>query len=248
MEKDKFTGKIDKKIFIEGKIHALTGLHIGGSDIGLAIGSTDNVIIRCALRKNQPYIPGSSLKGKMRSLLEKTSGDAFTYQSNQIPNGPCQDPKSQSGRLFGVSANNEGVPSRIIVRDGYLLNADILEKAKTDMPYSEIKTETVIDRITSAANPRQIERVPAGAIFDLKIILAIFEEDKDKGEKEYLDMIFKSLILIEDDYLGGYGSRGSGQVKFVDLKLTFKDRTIYEMNGKAEEYKEYNIPDQLQTK
>jgi CRISPR-associated protein Csm3 len=242
METGNFSGKIAKKIFIEGKIKAETGLHIGGSDIGLAVGSTDNVIIRCALRKNQPYIPGSSLKGKMRSLFEKANDDKFTYQSKQIPNGPCQEPGSDSGMLFGVAAEKGGTPSRVIVRDGYLKNHEVLEKAKTDMPYSEIKTETVIDRISSAANPRQIERVPAGAEFELKIILNVFKED---NEKRLLEMLFKSLTLVQDDYLGGYGSRGSGQVKFEIEKLLQKDRETYEKNEKAKPYGDYEIPDHL---
>jgi CRISPR-associated protein Csm3 len=244
MDNVNFTGKIVKKIFIEGKTIVESGLHIGGSDIGLAIGSTDNVIIRCALRENQPYIPGSSLKGKMRSLFEKTNDDKFTYQSKQIPNGPCQEPNSDTGILFGVAAEKGGTPSRVIVRDGYLLNPEKLEKAKTDMPYSEIKTETVIDRISSAANPRQIERVPADAEFGLKIILNVFEED-DEGK--LLDNLFKSLTLVQDDYLGGYGSRGSGQVKFEIEKLQHKDKEVYENNVKAKEYEGYDIPDQLKT-
>jgi CRISPR-associated protein Csm3 len=242
MENEKPSGRIVKKIFIKGKIIAETGLHIGGSDIGMAVGSTDNVIIRCALRENQPYIPGSSLKGKMRSLFEKSNDDPFEEQSDQIKNGPCQDPKSDSGMLFGVAAEKEGTPSRVIVRDGYLENPEVLEKAKTDMPYSEIKTETVIDRITSAANPRQIERVPAGAEFGLKIILNVYKED---DEKKFLEMLFKSLTLVQDDYLGGYGSRGSGQVKFEIEKLLQKDRETYEKNEEAKPYEDYKIPDQL---
>lgn len=239
-----FSGKLDKKIFIKGKVIAVTGLHIGGSDVGLAVGSTDNVIIRCALKNNQPYLPGSSLKGKMRSLFEKTNNDIFEKQpGTQIMFGPCLTPQSDSGRLFGVPAEKNGYPSRLIVRDGYLLNHELLEKAKTDMPYSEIKTETVIDRVTSAANPRQIERVPAGAEFSLEIILDIFKEDAkttdendNSYETKFLDMIYKSLSLIEDDYLGGYGSRGSGQVQFEIEHLLYKDRKIYEEGGKAQEY------------
>jgi CRISPR-associated protein Csm3 len=242
MEKENFTGKIVKKIFIEGKIMAETGLHIGGSDIGMAVGGTDNVIIRCALRNKQPYIPGSSLKGKMRSLFEKTNNDKFTKQSSKIQNGPCQDPKSDSGILFGVAAEKDGTPSRIIVRDGYLSDPKDLEKAKTDMPYSEIKTETVIDRVTSAANPRQIERVPAGVEFELKIVLNVFEED---NEQKLIGNLFKSLNLVQDDYIGGYGSRGSGQVKFVVNKLLEKTRETYENNEEAKAYTGFEIPAQL---
>jgi len=234
-----FNGKLLKKIFIDGKIKVKTGLHIGGSDIGMAVGSTDNVVIRCAMKNNQPYIPGSSLKGKMRSLFERTNDEEFSEQGEPNFHGPCQNPTGDPGILFGVAADKDGTPSRIIVRDSYLLNPELLEKARTDMPYTEIKTENTIDRITSAANPRQIERVPAGAEFELHIILNIFQGDP---EDNLLNNVFKSLVLVQDDFLGGHGSRGSGQVKFEINSLKYKDRPIYERNGEAVNYQDCKVP------
>jgi CRISPR-associated protein Csm3 len=240
------TGKIIKKIFVQGKIITQTGLHIGGSDIGIAVGSTDNVVIRDPIT-NQPYIPGSSLKGKMRSLLEKIGSEEFSSLSKQIANGPVVKKGSIAAKLFGVPAEVEdGMPSRVIVRDGKLLNPEFLEKAKTDMPYTEIKTEVVIDRITSAANPRQVERVPVGAEFELSLILNIYEEDEakkksegnDNEETKLLEALMRSLRLVQDDYLGGYGTRGSGQVKFAIESIKEKNRNCYETNGKASSYKD----------
>jgi CRISPR-associated protein Csm3 len=234
-------GQLVKKIFLNGKTKVLTGLHIGGSDIGLAVGGTDNVIIRNPVT-NQPYIPGSSLKGKMRSLFEKVNGE-FSCHSKEITNGPCQDASSKSGRLFGINATgDESGQSRLIVRDGKLLNPKVLESAKTDMPYSEIKTEIILDRVTSHATPRQIERVPAGAEFELFLVLDVFEGD---DEKEYLGYVFEALALVQDDYLGGGGTRGSGEVKFILEGVLYKDKEIYESNTAAKPFSGLDIPAKL---
>ena len=112
----------------------------------------------------------------------------------------------------------------MIVRDCNLKNAvSLLEK--TELPYTEGKTEVVIDRITSAANPRQIERVPAGAEFELNLVLNIWEQDGN--EKELLDNLFKSLELLRDDYLGGNGSRGYGQIAINIENVIEKSTTEY---------------------
>ena len=239
------TGKIIKKIFVQGKIITQTGLHIGGSDIGIAIGSTDNVVIRDSIT-NQPYIPGSSLKGKMRSLLEKIGSENFSKGKGQIKNGPVVEPESVAARLFGVPAEKGETPSRVIVRDGKLMNPNLLLKAKTDMPYTEIKTEVVIDRITSAANPRQVERVPVGAEFELSLILNIYQEDEGEEETRLLKALLQSLTLVQDDYLGGYGTRGSGQVKFAIESIKAKDKGCYEENKEANDYKGLAIPPHFQ--
>lgn len=142
--------KLEKKIFMKGKIVAVTGLHIGGSNQGLAIGGADSPVIRDPLTM-VPYIPGSSLKGKMRSLLEK--------QLDKSPNGrPCDCGSCVVCKIFGTSANKAKEPGRLIVRDAFMSNTsrNVLENsANTDMPYTEVKTEASIDRITSSANPRQ---------------------------------------------------------------------------------------------
>lgn len=189
------TIKLQKKIIYTGTITLKTGLHIGGTNAALNIGGPDNFVIRNPI-SNKPYIPGSSLKGKMRSLLEIATGN---LSSNSV-----------SGRLFGYATPDEKRPSRLIVRDAELdvSNPEMFER--TDMLYTESKTETSIDRITANSNPRTIERVPAGARFKLNMVLNIFEEE---DEQELIKTLKKGIELLHDDYLGGHGSRGYGQVE-----------------------------------
>lgn len=196
------------KIEFKGSLVLKTGLHIGGTNSSMSIGGIDKGVIRNPLN-NQPYVPGSSLKGKLRSLYEVAIGASLERSSGQVPNGPSKS--GDAAQLFGnATGKQDQQPSRVIVRDAYLDNADELLK-HTEIPYTEGKTEVVIDRITSAAMPRQIERVPAGAKFALNIVLDIWSEDK-KGKDQLIAELFKSMELLADDYLGGQGSRGYGQV------------------------------------
>lgn len=206
--------KLSKKIEITGKIILETGLHIGGTNSSMSIGGIDKTVIRNPVN-NQPYIPGSSLKGKLRSLLEISTGNIGGSSGGVVHNGPSSVlsqitdcPKSAD--LFGNATNESQKPSRLIVRDSKLLNAEELLK-KTEIPYTEGKTEVVIDRITSAAMPRQNERVPSGAEFSLCLIVNIWEQD-NHNQDSILKLLFTSLQLLSDDYLGGHGSRGYGQV------------------------------------
>ena len=227
--------KLVKKIKLEGTIEALTGLHIGGSAQGLEIGGVDNPIIRDPL-SNQPYIPGSSLKGKMRSLLEKNLGindndKEFTGQ------GICVNLNENIAIVFGVPAEKVGKenvnPSRLIVRDAFLTDESektLFQSPFTDAPYTEVKTEIVVDRVTAAANPRPLERVPKGAKFKFELILNIFNDD---NENEFIDLIKQGIALLNDDYLGGSGTRGSGKVK-MELSEKFKQKS-------AEDYQKHNV-------
>ena len=135
--------------------------------------------------------------------------------------------------LFGNAVNEGQKPSRLIVRDLSLINHEEL-LAKTDIPYTEGKTEVVIDRITSAAMPRQNERVPAGAQFRLNLVVNIWEQDQN--EKGLLEMVFAALQLLSDDYLGGHGSRGYGQVSIHIQQLIEKSSADY-YNGSGTEGK-----------
>lgn len=202
--------KLAKKIKINTTITLLTGLHIGGSKENVEIGGIDLVVIKLATKDNQPYIPGSSLKGKMRCLLEQTKG-ASKVGENAIVN-----------KLFGSIEDKElkskTQPSKIIVRDAYLTQESV-EKFDNnpwlDMPYTENKFENTIKRVEGVAeHPRQIERVPAGAEFAVEFIINVWDDD---NEKELLQMLEHGIALIESDYLGGSGSRGYGQVKFGEL-------------------------------
>lgn len=252
---NKKIGQLVKKILIEGTITAKTGLHIGGSNVGLSIGGADATVVRNPLT-NEPYIPGSSLKGKMRSLLEKVySINGFGPSIGEhIKNGPFTEyVKVENGiteeqaksinsiiDIFGTmpeKMKNEIKPtSRLIVRDCEMKDTSVsaLSNSKdTDMPYTEVKTEVVIDRITSAATPRQVERVPAGAVFNMRMILNVYYGD---SEKELLDKVFEGLALVQNDYLGGKGTRGSGEVDIKIKELKYKDKKVYEEAGNWEEF------------
>jgi CRISPR-associated protein Csm3 len=201
-----------KIVNIKGQIELLSGLHIGGGDDTMKIGGIDNGVIK-DINTNKPYIPGSSLKGKMRSLLEWNyrlvgygDGGPFHFKLlDKIPK-PDQNDALNLLKLFGNGKTDDSFNeiTRISVGDCVLINKGL----KT----SEAKFENVIDRKNGRAlHPRQTERVPAGVTFELDIRVKIFEND---SEEELLKMVKKGLELIESDYLGGNGSRGYGRVKF----------------------------------
>lgn len=218
--------KLMHKYIIQGKIKALSGLHIGGNDAGLSIGSPDATVIKHPI-SGEPYIPGSSLKGKMRSLTELRDGTIGNRRYGVVLNGPTENPTDLAAQLFGT-ANNEATqrPSRVIVRDAFLSKEN--EDHQEDFSVVEVKTEVLIDRVTSKAMPRSMERIPAGATFDFEIVLNVFESDAQHGvERDHLNNVLSSLLLVQDDYLGGKGSRGSGHIKFSIEKISKRDGNYY---------------------
>ena len=219
--------KLTKKILIKGEIEAITGLMIGGSNTAMGIGGPDKMVIRNPVDR-RPYVPGSSIKGKMRSLLEVSFGYIGNKKMGKVENCPGENPDHQTTVLFGSARGDERQrPSRIICRDGFLLNPDDLKG--TELPFTEAKTEVVIDRITSMAMPRTFERVPAGARFSLNIVVNVFDDDKFKDELRSLT--YKALQLLQDDYLGGSGSRGNGQVKIKIQTVTERTSEFYQGTG-----------------
>lgn len=215
--------QLTKKIKINTTITLLTGLHVGGSTDNVEIGGIDNPVIKIASKDNQPYIPGSSIKGKMRCLLEQMAGSAKVGGDPIINN------------LFGSADAKNPLPSRIIVRDAMLdeKSAEYLKNCENlDMPYTESKYENIIDRVKGTAeHPRQTERVPAGAFFNVEFIINIW----DNKEKELLDTFSKGINALENDYLGGSGSRGYGQIRFSDWKFFAADETSEWKMNKVED-------------
>ena len=209
------------KFIIIGKIKVLTGLHIGTSGDFSAIGAVDNIVIRDTVT-NKPIIPGSSLKGKMRYLLSRTK-----YNDNSTLTMPnikeeCDKKYDEIKRLFG-SSEKPITLSRLQFCDMLLREKDYGRDVEFDLPYTEIKYENTIDSVTCVANPRQQERVPAGSEFDFRLIYNI--ENTENMEEEVkcdFENILLMFELLEDDYLGGHGTRGYGRVKFEDLKLIEK--------------------------
>jgi CRISPR-associated protein Csm3 len=212
--------KMTHKIVVEGKITLLTGLHIGGNNMGMEIGGVNATVLRNPV-SGQPYIPGSSLKGKIRSLLEQKAG--YFAKLGSIEYGPDDNAEHNMVRMFGMVKGADNIVSKIIFRDCKMHKADELaQKVKTfDLPFTEVKTEVVIDRIKSSALPRSLERVPAGIEFNMSVVLNIWENTKtDVSEENMLKILFDGFTLLEKDYLGGKGSRGSGQVKIGIQKIS----------------------------
>lgn len=241
--------QLEKKILIKGTIIVQTGLMIGGSSSSLDIGGIDKYVVRHPITK-LPYIPGSSLKGKMRSLLELRYGHLELKRDRDlhiIGAKSSQNPEHSTARMFGhIKSQEKHVlnptqqPSRIIVRDSELINAKHLED--TELLYTEVKAENTIDRITSEANPRFFERVPKGARFELNIVLNYFTTDKD----DFLARTLEAFRLIQDDYLGGGGSRGNGQVRFELKSIKERAAAYYSLEGEEEEALE--IPEEFKKK
>lgn len=234
------------RVIIRAEIEALTGLHIGGSGAGLEIGGLDKEVVRNPLTQ-RPYIPGSSLRGKMRSQTEKVKGLAQNNRIGQVTIHTCKKESEYTRNggcpvcyVFGVPAEVEySGPTRLLVRDAELSDesAKKLTEARTDLLYAELKTEVAIDRVTSAATPRTLERVPAGAVFGpAELVFSIYEA----GDYDRLKVVIEALQLVEDDYLGGSGSRGSGKVRFNNLAVSARSRKIYS------EIKEYQTFESVQ--
>ncbi len=206
--------RLEKIVSFKGTIECVTGISIKSGANDLGIGGADSEVIKNPLTR-EPYLPGSSLKGKMRSQLElaygKTSGD-----NGANPCG-CGKRECPICTIFGAHSNTKVAcgPTRILVRDSVFTEVfrqkfyeHILESGNA----LEVKAENIIDRSSGKAkNPRSMERVPAGAEFTLDIQLQIFEGD---NETDMVETVKNGLALVEQSYLGNSGSRGYGQVKF----------------------------------
>ncbi len=227
---------------ITGKIVVKTGLHIGADSSTVEIGGMDNPIIRNPLTR-EPYIPGSSIKGKMRSLMEWKLGRLdMTPDDIRKKGGPCVCGKADCPicRVFGRAnknqkskntndknktpndknaADNMRGPTRIIVRDAFLTK-EWSEKFNQGKAIVEEKSENSLNRITAEANPRPIERVVPGVEFDFEIDYRVIDtgDNGDTDEKFFKTVVKEGLKMLQNDYLGGGGTRGNGQIAFIELK------------------------------
>lgn len=214
---------------LKGKIVLQTGLHIGAGDTEIHIGGTDSPVVKHP-ETLKPYIPGSSLKGKMRSLLELTSGLISFTEGKPVS---CETYTSKTTneedkrmalnilKLFGAgaNANSADIPGLYTTRLSFsdcFVNEDCKDKI-----LSEIKSENSIDRSSgTAANPRFIERVPQGIKFDFELSIKEYDDD---NASELEKILKKGLRLLELDAIGGSSSRGYGKIKFESLKLDGED-------------------------
>ncbi len=224
---------------ISGKIRCRTGLHIGAGKETIEIGGIDNMVLRDSVTK-LPFIPGSSLKGKMRSLLELS--DSLASQSIVKNNGePCKCGTCVPCKIFGVSASESNKeramkngPTRLIVRDAYPTQ-DTQDRWKELREMgdvvrgAELKYENTINRITSVANPRPMERVPKDSEFEFEMVFGIFDDE----DKNNMMGVFQAMKLLEDHYIGGSGTRGYGKVKFTEISIV--KRTVNYYKGTTEQ-------------
>ncbi|RDI94743.1 type III-A CRISPR-associated RAMP protein Csm3 [Meiothermus sp. QL-1] len=217
---------------IHGIIRLKSGLRIGMSKDQMTIGDVDNPVIRNPLTE-EPYIPGSSLKGKMRYLLEWYLGGDYIARSTEEHVYVPDDPNDPVGRIFGSAPSTKAQrriaqqrgPTRLLVRDAYLTpeSKRALEAMIARGGYlTEVKQEVFIPRIGGDANPRTAERVPAGAKFAFEMVYRVMDTGDDgKTDQENFKHVQKALELLQLDGLGGYISRGYGQ---VELEYQVEDR------------------------
>ncbi len=218
--------RLDRIIDLRGEIELLTGLHIGAGDLEMRIGGVDNAVIRNP-RNSDPYIPGSSLKGKIRALLEWRSG-AVQSAPLGLKNLDEHDPSARAVlailQLFGVSgdadmddAKAKAIgPTRVSFHDAPLLEDGA---GRSNLPITEIKSENSIDRVRGVAtNPRQTERVAAGVRFAFRATVKVLDQDGDLVAE-----LLKGMRLLELDSLGGSGSRGYGKIRFLKLRQNDAD-------------------------
>src|SRR5246127_75642 len=235
--------KLIGKLILEGDITCHTGLHIGAGKGSLEIGGADNPGVKDAF--GRPYVPGSSLRGKIRSLLDQSSGLAVPtelvylsrrkgqevriHQSDRPDDEICLLFGRNPGRMERVQGESldtsQATPARLAVFDAPL-NPDSITpqmRENLDDELTEVKSENAIDRITSQANPRTLERVPAGARFKIRLVMDVL---CDEDAPLFLRVI-EGLRLLEDDSLGGGGSRGSGRVSFSALRVAWRGKPYY---------------------
>ena len=227
------------RVFITGSIEAVTGIHIRGSRLAGAVGGLDSAVTRDPAT-GRPYIPGSSLKGKLRSLLEKHYNKSMQWSADGVRIHVCYKFDEKGKRvpdkeayarcevcpIFGTPAEFGVMPTRLIVRDVPLHedSAQRLSRSRTGLPFTEVKWETALDRVTATAIPRPLERVPAGAVFaPMEMVYTVYDE----ADLTRLPHVLDSMHLLQDDYLGGQGSRGSGKVVFRDVRLSVRARDRY---------------------
>ena len=241
--------KLVGKLILEGEMTCETGLHVGAGKGSLEIGGSDNPVVKDAF--GRPYVPGSSLRGKIRSLLEQTSGLAIPaelvylsrrkgqevriHQSDRPDDEICLLFGRNPGRMERVQGEtletSQATPARLAVFDAPLDPESITAQMRENLDdeLTEVKSENAIDRITSQANPRTLERVPAGARFRIRMVVDVLCPE----DAALPGLLVQGLRLLEDDTLGGGGSRGSGRVRFGDLKLTWRGKDYY-ASGAAE--------------
>lgn len=222
MDEKRTQKSLKGKVLITGILKVLTGMHIGGSSDFAPIGAVDSPFIR-DLFTHAPIIPGSSIKGKLRTLLARMSCDGYILNS-------VADDNAVVARLFGASGKNFACSARLQFFDLFITEEtkERFSALDTDTYIGEVKFENTISRTSGVANPRQIERVPAGAEFAFKLVYNV--EDLEEVQDD-LATLADGFKLLENDYLGGHGSRGYGRVALQNIKLEVVGKTAFDVTA-----------------
>jgi len=233
---------------IDFVLHCLTGLRIGVGAGGGEIGGVENVVIKDPLTQD-PYIPGSSLKGAMRSRYELYRGLQLSKKLT-VQMHLCGDPNCDVCVVFGrmpellkdVEQSTDQILNltRLRVWDAFA-TAETRRNWNT-FGSVEVKGENAIDRLTAAANPRHVERVVKGSEFECKMDFFIFDGGRDA---ERLRVVFEALKLVEEDYLGAYGSRGYGRVSFRNFRVRVLNRNYFANPAEPANVREVFMGDNL---
>jgi CRISPR-associated protein Csm3 len=242
------------KVIVKGELKVLTGIRIGASTSALEIGGIDNPVLRDPLTQ-RPYIPGSSLKGKLRSLLTKAH-ERPLRRLGRVQLHWCERAEEYAECMvcptFGQFPSGPGggdyshfvTPARVCVRDCRLNDQVELDEPGgprlvswedleigTDLPFTEVKTEVALDVVTAASNPRQMERVPPGAVFETEFLFSVYRSSDGRidsqMEQRRLREVITAMRLLEDDYLGSSGTRGYGKVKFQSVRVRWRAIDFY---------------------
>lgn len=231
------------KLLLDGEMICSTGLHIGAGKGSLDLGGADNPVVKDAF--GRPYVPGSSIRGKLRSLLEHAAGavspselvylsrrrgqEVRIHQTDEPGDEICLLFGRNPGRMERASGDHidtsTATPARLTVYDAPLDLDSITPQMRENLDdeLTEVKSENAIDRITCQANARTLERVPAGARFKVRLVVDVLCAE----DRELVSKLVEGLRLLEDDALGGGGSRGSGRVSFANWSAAWRNRGYY---------------------
>lgn len=211
--------KLENRLVIKGTIEALTPLHIGSGKPQIELEEVDMPIIKDT--NDQPYIPGSSIKGKVRSEAERILRKDGAYVCNPpAVRNMCGGNKSRledhcvACKIFGTAGSISSVASKVRFRDAYPV-----KKLETLMQ----RTGTAIDRQTetvSRSSLYSVEAVPAGGVFDFEVVAENLTDEE-------LKVLFAAIKSVEDSALGGGSSRGFGKVKINITSVTDRSAKFY---------------------
>jgi CRISPR-associated protein Csm3 len=265
-------------LLIRMPVHAQV-YRIGGADLYPIVTRKKYVLDSQEVEVDVPMVPGSSLKGRMRGLLELAlgkplystdgriwlharvfSGD-YVMSLSEIESdivGRCEIDEVFGAPALGIdqlieyyagqyaAQRGEDRPTdedrdrarqevrakivphlaftRLLVDDMYPTAEYVKTLSESGRrlvsvaDFLEEKGENRIDRVTSAADPRQVVRVRPGVVFGGALRLLVFDVDRGFVGRN-LGLVARGLKLVEETYLGASGSRGYGRVKFRRLKV-----------------------------